>query len=93
MAQADVPKATATKTSDAVPSNKEADLQTSESGGLFAGLKQTLRDVNQQSYAQALAMNEALEDKGILPKLKQVSAFPIPVAWRGVIWWNTDRDF
>eukprot|EP00953_Heterococcus_sp_UTEX-ZZ885_P022924 12642-Heterococcus_DN1.PRE.2 len=45
------------------------DDDTEEQLNVFDKLKRTLRDVNQQSYAQAVAMNDALEAKGILPPI------------------------
>lgn len=42
-----------------------------EQQGMFAGVRKTLEDVNQQSYYQALALNKELEEKGILPRLER----------------------
>ncbi|CAM9378741.1 unnamed protein product [Choristocarpus tenellus] len=42
-----------------------------DTGGLFAGLKRTLEDVNQLSYAQAVALNRDLEERGVLPPVKR----------------------
>lgn len=43
-----------------------------QEGGIFSGVRKTLEAVNQQSYYQALALNQELEDKGVLPRLATV---------------------
>jgi hypothetical protein len=61
---------TDTATSDSTSSvTTDNDVDTEEQLNMFDKLKRTLRDVNQQSYAQAVAMNDALEAKGILPPI------------------------
>jgi hypothetical protein len=56
-------------TTDSGSSSGTTGNDTEEQLNVFGKLKRTLRDVNQQSYAQAVAMNDALEAKGILPPI------------------------
>jgi hypothetical protein len=58
-----------TATSDTTDSDTADSNDAEEQLNVFDKLKRTLRDVNQQSYAQAVAMNDALEAKGILPPI------------------------
>eukprot|EP00611_Tribonema_gayanum_P026187 TRINITY_DN615_c0_g1_i2.p2 TRINITY_DN615_c0_g1~~TRINITY_DN615_c0_g1_i2.p2 ORF type:complete len:169 (+),score=44.32 TRINITY_DN615_c0_g1_i2:775-1281(+) len=53
------------------PENESSSTDESKPGSMLDGWKQALKDVNQQSYAQALAMNSVLEEKGILPPLQR----------------------
>ncbi|KAG5179603.1 hypothetical protein JKP88DRAFT_264153 [Tribonema minus] len=60
-----------TQAAAVAPENDSSNVDESKPGSMLDGWKQALKDVNQQSYAQALAMNSMLEEKGILTPLQR----------------------